>query len=100
MEKPMSPRIARLVLVITLAAVVAASAVAARSDAARNGGQLTLVAYSTPKEAFAKLIAGFQATAAGGGVTVDQSYGGSEAQSKAVDQGLPADVVNFSLQPD
>jgi len=65
-----------------------------------SGGKLNLVAYSTPKEAYAKLIPAFQATAAGKGVTFNQSYGSSGDQSRAVDAGLPADVVEFSLEPD
>ena len=34
------------------------------------------------------------------GVSFDESYGGSGEQSRAVEQGLPADVVAFSLAPD
>src|SRR5579864_2041923 len=61
---------------------------------------LTLVAYSTPRDAFAELIKAFQATPAGAGVTFDESYGGSGEQSRAVLAGLPADIVAFSLEPD
>jgi sulfate/thiosulfate transport system substrate-binding protein len=62
--------------------------------------KLTLVAYSTPREAYGKIIEAFQKTPAGRGVTFDQSYGSSGEQSRAVEQGLPADVVAFSLAPD
>src|SRR5438445_10773180 len=61
---------------------------------------LTLVAYSTPQGVFEKLIPAFQATPAGKGVTFSQSYGPSGQQSRAVVNGLHADVVNFSLEPD
>jgi len=61
---------------------------------------LTLVAYSTPREAYEALIPHFQATEAGAGVSFDQSYGASGDQSRAVESGLPADVVAFSLEPD
>src|SRR5207245_1093511 len=37
---------------------------------------------------------------AGKGVTFSQSYGASGAQSRAVLAGQPADVVEFSLEPD
>jgi sulfate/thiosulfate-binding protein len=37
---------------------------------------------------------------AGKGVTFSQSYGASGDQSRKVESGLPADVVNFSLEPD
>ena len=65
-----------------------------------GGGKVTLVAYSTPQEAYEKLIPAFQATSAGKGVKFDQSYGASGEQSRAVEGGLPADVVAFSLSPD
>jgi len=62
--------------------------------------RLTLVAYSTPREVYAKLIDAFQATPAGTGVTFDQSFAGSTEQSLAVRNGLPADIVALSLEPD
>ncbi len=61
---------------------------------------LTLVAYSTPREAYEALIPLFAATPAGAGVTFEQSYAASGDQSRAVESGLPADVVAFSLEPD
>ena len=65
-----------------------------------SGKHLTLVAYSTPQGAFEKLIPAFQATPEGKGVSFSQSYGPSGEQSRAVANGLHADVVNFSLEPD
>ncbi len=74
---------------------------ASTADAAAGGSdRLALVAYSTPKEAYAELIPAFQRTAAGSGVTFAQSYGASGAQSRAVVAGLPADVAALSLAPD
>ena len=61
---------------------------------------MTLVAYSTPREAYAELIPLFQATAAGQGVTFEESYAGSGDQSRAVQAGLPADVLALALSPD
>jgi sulfate/thiosulfate transport system substrate-binding protein len=61
---------------------------------------LTLVAYSTPQGVFEKLIPAFEATTEGKGVSFSQSYGPSGEQSRAVANGLHADVVNFSLEPD
>ena len=76
-------------------------AAAAGSNAGGGGGKsLTLVAYSTPKEAYEALIPAFQATPAGTGVEFTQSYGASGDQSRAVEAGLAADVVAFSLEPD
>jgi sulfate/thiosulfate-binding protein len=65
-----------------------------------GGGKLTLVAYSTPEEAYRELIPAFNKAPEGKGVGFDQSYAASGEQSRAVEGGLPADVVEFSLEPD
>jgi sulfate/thiosulfate-binding protein len=65
-----------------------------------GGGKLTLVAYSTPEEAYRELIPAFNKTPDGEGVSFEQSYASSGEQSRAVEGGLPADVVEFSLEPD
>ena len=70
------------------------------SEAAGDGAKLTLVAYSTPREVYTQLTKDFAKTDAGKGVSFDESYGSSGEQSRAVEQGLPADVVAFSLAPD
>jgi sulfate/thiosulfate-binding protein len=70
------------------------------SDSAAGGVKLSLVAYAVPKVGFDKVIPGFQATTAGKGVTFAQSYGPSGDQSRKVEAGAPADVVNFSVEPD
>jgi sulfate/thiosulfate-binding protein len=68
--------------------------------AALPAAELSLVAYSTPQEAYEKIIAAFQKTPAGKNITFSQSYGASGDQSRAVEAGLAADVVAFSLEPD
>ena len=80
--------------------VLAAVAVATVAAAATRDSTLSLVAYSTPKEAFATIIPAFQATPSGKGVSFTQSYGASGDQAQAVVAGLPADVVDLSLEPD
>jgi sulfate/thiosulfate transport system substrate-binding protein len=72
----------------------------ASADGGGGGGNLTLVAYSTPEEAYKRLIPAFNETPEGEGVSFDQSYAASGEQSRAVEGGLPADVVEFSLEPD
>jgi sulfate/thiosulfate transport system substrate-binding protein len=62
--------------------------------------KLSLVAYSTPREAYAKLIPMFQKTAPGKDVDFLQSYGSSGEQTRAVKAGLAADIVALSLAPD
>ncbi|HEX9381479.1 MAG TPA: sulfate ABC transporter substrate-binding protein [Gaiellaceae bacterium] len=85
----------RISLALLLALVCPALAAGASRDA-----KLTLVAYSTPKEAYAQLIPAFQKTPSGNGLSFSQSYGASGEQSRAVAAGLDADVVAFSLAPD
>jgi sulfate/thiosulfate transport system substrate-binding protein len=86
---------------LLLFALVAALAVATGCGSDSGGGnKLTLAAYSTPKEAYADIIPAFQKTREGKGVSFDQSYGASGEQERAVEGGLPADVVALSLEPD
>jgi sulfate/thiosulfate-binding protein len=73
------------------------------AGASGDGGgstKLTLVAYSTPEEAYKELIPAFNKTPEGKGVSFNQSYAASGEQSRAVEGGLKADVVEFSLEPD
>ena len=88
-----------------IALVLVASGCGGSSDASSgggdgSGGKLTLVAYSTPEEAYKELIPAFNKTPEGKGVSFSQSYASSGEQSRAVEGGLPADVVEFSLEPD
>ena len=85
---------------ISMALVVLALLVATTATAARQETRLTLAAYSTPKEAYARIIPAFGKTAAGKEVAFDQSYGSSGEQARAVLNGLKADVVALSLEPD
>ena len=64
------------------------------------GGDINLVAYSTPQAAYEGIEAAFKKTPAGKGVKFNQSYGASGDQSRAVDGGQPADYVAFSLETD
>src|SRR3954470_9720037 len=97
------PRVNRILPVLALLAVLVAAGCGGQSGASSGGGKgvkLSLVAYSTPQEAYQKIIPAFQKTSAGKGVGFTQSYGASGDQERAVEAGLPADVVALSLQPD
>jgi sulfate/thiosulfate transport system substrate-binding protein len=76
------------------------SATAASSSGGGKGGNLSLVAYSTPEVVYDEIIPAFEKTRAGAGVSFKESFGASGEQSRAVEAGLPADVVSFSLEPD
>src|SRR5438477_7956315 len=84
---------------ILILSVLTLSLVGVAAGATKNTN-LALVAYSTPREAYAKLIPAFQATKAGENVSFSQSYAGSGDQSRAILAGLPADVAEFSNEPD
>ena len=89
-------RLRSLALVAVLALTFAASVAGAATDDVR----LSLVAYSTPREAYNELISDFQRTQGGNGVTFSQSYASSGEQARAVKAGLKADIVALSLAPD
>jgi sulfate/thiosulfate transport system substrate-binding protein len=89
----------------TLGGLAAAAAVPAfgawpRPLSAQEQITLTLVAYSTPREAYEEIIPLFQATPEGANVQFETSFAASTEQSRAVESGLPADVLALSLEPD
>lgn len=81
-------------------ALVGAALLAASAAGASKSGSVNLVAYSTPKDAYGKIIGAFGKTKAGSGVGFNQSYGASGDQARAVAAGQPADLVALSLDPD
>jgi sulfate/thiosulfate-binding protein len=77
------------------------------SDAAGDAGQkpatLILGAYTTPREAYGRLIPLFQEQwkeQTGQDVVFEESYLGSGAQSRAIVEGFEADVTALSLEAD
>ncbi|MGZ4595147.1 MAG: sulfate ABC transporter substrate-binding protein [Actinomycetes bacterium] len=93
---------AAVVASLGLTACASTDGVASASggDSRNKAVTLSLVAYSTPQAAYEKIIAAFQKTDAGKNVKFTQSYGASGDQSRAVESGLPADYVAFSLETD
>lgn len=67
---------------------------------AGSGQPLSLVAFSTPKAANGAIEAAWGKTDEGKGVRWQESYGPSGDQSRAVESGLKADYVHFSLASD
>jgi sulfate transport system substrate-binding protein len=72
----------------------------AASGGGGKGATLSLVAYSTPEVVYDEIIPDFQKTENGKGAKFKTSFGASGEQSRAVESGLPADVVSFSIEPD
>jgi sulfate transport system substrate-binding protein len=72
----------------------------APADSGAKGSQLSLVAYSTPEVVYDEIVPDFQKTANGKDVSFKTSFGASGEQSRAVEAGLKADVVSFSIAPD
>ena len=81
-------------------ALLGIAVLAGSAAGASKGGSVDLVAYSTPKDAYGKIISAFQKTQAGSGVDFSQSYGASGDQARAVAAGQHADLVALSLDPD
>jgi sulfate/thiosulfate-binding protein len=81
-------------------ALLGVALLAGSASGASKGGSISLVAYSTPKDAYGKIISAFQKTQAGKGVDFNQSYGASGDQARAVLAGQDADLVALSLDPD
>jgi sulfate/thiosulfate transport system substrate-binding protein len=76
---------------------------AGSSAASQKLTKLTLVSYAVTKSAYEKIIPKFVAewkTKTGQDVTFQQSYGGSGSQTRAVIDGLPADIVQLALAGD
>jgi sulfate/thiosulfate transport system substrate-binding protein len=92
-------------LLITLLTTGCSGGSSTATEASPGEGEvkLTLAAYTTPREAYAEIIPLFQADwkeKTGQTVTVEESYQGSGAQSRAVVEGFEADVVALSLEAD
>ncbi|GAA1477993.1 sulfate ABC transporter substrate-binding protein [Nocardioides aestuarii] len=83
-------------VLLTTTACSAAGGTAAGDE----GEQLSLVGFSVLEAANAPVFEEFAGTSEGEGVGFQTSYGASGDQSRAVEGGLDADVVHFSLEPD
>jgi sulfate transport system substrate-binding protein len=82
-------------------AAVALGATVGVAACGSSGSSLSLVAYSTPQQVYEQsLEPAFKKTSDGKDVDFSNSFGASGDQSRAVESGQPADVVEFSLQPD
>ena len=97
----------RLLFAALTLALLAVTACGGASDSIDGGSStdkgsrsLSLIGYSTPQVVYDEIIPEFQKTGAGEGVGFKSSFGASGEQSRAVDAGLKADVVTFSLEPD
>jgi sulfate/thiosulfate-binding protein len=97
----------RLLFAVLVAGLMAVSACGGASDSTSGGAstekgsrQLSLIAYSTPQVVYDEIVPEFQKTGDGEGVGFKTSFGASGEQSRAVEAGLKADVVSFSIEPD
>jgi sulfate/thiosulfate-binding protein len=82
--------------------LLAAAACGSSSDDGGGSGSTTLnlVGFAVPEAANKALAAEFAKTPEGKGTSWKTSYGASGDQSRAVEAGLPADYVHFSVASD
>lgn len=96
----------RTAMALATTALLLAGCAGGASDVVGGGDdrdadtRLTLVAYAVPEPGWSRIIPAFAATPEGEGVAVTTSYGSSADQSRSVVDGKPADLVNFSVEPD
>jgi sulfate/thiosulfate transport system substrate-binding protein len=97
--KKRQPR--RLVTRVGIAVLALGATLGIAACGGGSGSTLNLVAYSTPQQVYEdKLEPAFKDTSDGKDVDFSNSFGASGDQSRAVESGQPADVVEFSLEPD
>ena len=100
MSKGKNRQTGRLVT-LAIAVVALAATLGLAACGGGSGTTLNLVAYSTPQQAYEDgLEPAFKDTSEGKDVDFSNSFGASGDQSRAVESGQPADVVEFSLEPD
>ena len=88
-------------LIAAAAAIALLAGCAPSPVAGADGGTtLSLVGFAVPKAGNNAAERAFAQTPAGRGISWRESYGASGDQSRAVEKGLPADYVNFSITPD
>ena len=104
---PATRRVLPALLAVLAAALAVAGCGGASDSTSGDGGasdsgstKLALVAYSTPQVVYDEVNPAYQKTAGGTDVAFKTSFGASGDQSRAVEAGLPADVVSFSIEPD
>ena len=102
----------RVLVSLVVFALVAAACSSGEDDSTASGGECTppdtpvisFVAYSTPREAYGKIIPAFQSmwkdTHDGQSVIFQESYAGSTTQAANIIGGYEADVVALSLASD
>jgi sulfate/thiosulfate-binding protein len=81
-------------------AILSAAVTTAVAGASTKGTTLSLVGYSTPKTVMGKIVQSWQQTPDGQGNSVNQNYGASTDQARAVAAGLKADIVFLSTGDD
>jgi sulfate/thiosulfate transport system substrate-binding protein len=100
MKKGDSMRLLVSIVALTLASLILGACGGGSASESGGSDEISLVAYSTPREAYEELTARFSETPAGEGVSFAESYGSSGEQARSVIAGLDADVVALSLAPD
>ena len=87
-------------MLIGFGSVATALALTGLAGAGAKDGSLSVVAYSTPRTVYGKIIQAWQQTPDGKGVSFTQSYAASTDQAHAVAAGLKADILFLATGKD
>lgn len=85
---------------IGFGAIAVALVLTGLAGAGAKDGSLSIVAYSTPRTVYGKIIQAWQQTPDGKGVSFTQSYAASTDQAHAVAAGLKADILFLATGKD
>lgn len=95
-----SIRLAAVALPVALLFTTTTAGTAAAASAPKATDTVNVVGYSIVSSAYTALETAFQATPAGKNVVFNNSFEASTTQADDVVAGQPADIVNFSTEPD
>ncbi|QBX54887.1 sulfate ABC transporter substrate-binding protein [Nocardioides seonyuensis] len=84
----------------SLTGLLALAACSAGADSSTDAETIKIVGFAVPEAANKNIAAEFNKTDEGKGVSFETSYGASGDQSRAVEAGLEADYVHFSVPTD
>ena len=95
------PKASRLLVIgASITGMLALTACSSADGTSSDGDTISIVGFAVPEAANKNIATEFAKTEEGADVTFETSYGASGDQSRAVEAGLEADYVHFSVPTD